>query len=62
MQTKTIAKDHQEDFIASFWFMLLEMQNTAHNDNDIVGKHFVEGFFRQWDTVTGDNKKPVWIK
>jgi hypothetical protein len=59
MQTESIAKKLQKDFIGSFWSMLRELEEAAENNLD---KHFVEGYYRQWNAVTGDDKKPRWMK
>ena len=59
MQLTTIAKEEQADMISSFWSMLRELEEHAENNLD---KHFVECYYRQWNRVTGDNKKPRWLE
>ena len=59
MQIATIAKEEQANMISSFWSMLRELESHAENNLD---KHFVEGYYRQWNRVTGDNKKPRWLE
>lgn len=61
MQTKTIAPALQENFIASFWTMLRENESRADDKKDTILMAWVEGWYRQWNEVTGDNKKPAWI-
>ena len=62
MQLENIPKKFQKDFISSFWSMLRENEAHADNNNDPVLKHFVEGWYRQWNDVTGDDKKARWEK
>lgn len=57
MQLETIAKKLQKDVIASFWSMLQTLEGQAENNLD---KHFVEGYYRQWNAMTGDDKKARW--
>ena len=60
MQLETIPKAKQTDFISSFWTMLKECETKADNENDPVLKHWVEGWYRQWNEVTGSNLSPLW--
>ena len=57
---ETIPKRMQADVIHSYWIMMQELQTKAHNDDDRVLKVWVEGFYRQWNEMTGDTKKPIW--
>ena len=59
MQLEKIAPKLQPDVIASFWAMLQELESNADNALD---RHFVEGYYRQWNTMTDDNKAPRWTK
>ena len=59
MQLEKIASKLQPDVIASFWSMLQELESKADGALD---RHFVEGYYRQWNTITGDNKAPRWTK
>lgn len=59
-QYATIAKDEQENFVASFWQMLSECETRADYENDPVLKHFVNQWYQQWNRVTNDNKQPIW--
>lgn len=61
MQLKTIAPKEQEDAISSFWTMLQECEGKAKDGNDAVLRHWVEGWYRQWNRITGDNKVPQWV-
>ena len=62
MQLETIPKAMQPDVIHSYWVMMQELQSKAHSDNDAVLMNWVEGFYRQWNQMTGDNKRPIWVK
>jgi len=62
MQLETIAKNQQESMISSFWTMLQECESKADNENDLVLKHQVNGWYQQWNRVTGDHKKPRWMR
>jgi len=57
MQLTTIPKKEQESFIASFWSMLQQLENNADN---VLDKQFVEGYYQQWNRITGDNKVARW--
>jgi hypothetical protein len=60
-QLKTIAPAMQEDVIASFWTMMKECESDADTNKDAVLKVWVEGWFRQWNRMTGDDKQPAWV-
>lgn len=55
------AKMHK-DVIGSYWIMLRELESTAENNNDRFLMHQVEGFYRQWNEMTGDLSRPVGIR
>ena len=57
-----IKESDQEDVMTSFWQMLQEVEHTATNENNPMLKHFVEGWYKQWNSITGDNNKPRWVK
>ena len=61
MQTDTISKNLQQDVIASFWMMMQELRTHAENMNDPILKMQVEGWYRQWNEITGDTKVPDWV-
>ena len=56
MNLNTIAKSLQPDVISSFWAMLQELRSQADGNDDRVLKVQVEGWYRQWNAMTGDNK------
>lgn len=60
MNLTTIPKRMQPDVISSFWSMLGELRTQADNDDDRTLKVQVEGWYRQWNEMTGDNKEPKW--
>lgn len=39
-----------------------ELESQAFSDNDRTLMVQVEGWFRQWNRMTGDFKKPRWLK
>jgi hypothetical protein len=55
-----IPSDEQTNVMSSFWMMLRECETLADNDDDIILKHMVEGWYRQWNLICKDNKEPVW--
>lgn len=61
INTETIAKSKQADFISSFWTMLQECETKADSGSEPVLKHWVEAWYKQWNDVTGDNKQPAWL-
>ena len=60
MNLNTIAKSLQPDVISSFWAMLQELRSQADGNDDRVLKVQVEGWYRQWNAMTGDNKTVTW--
>jgi hypothetical protein len=60
MQVEHINETEHEDMIASFWMMLQECEARAFDNNDPVLRHWVEGWYRQWNRITNDNKKARW--
>lgn len=52
-----IKRSMHANVISSFWMML---QMIEANAEDALTRHQVEGFYRQWNTMTGDNKVPRW--
>lgn len=52
----------QQDIMDSFWTMMKECETNADNDEDRVLKIQVEGWYRQYNTVTGFDLKPRWMK
>jgi len=60
MQYERIDETEQEDAIASFWMMLQECESRAYHDNDRVLRHWVEGWYRQWNRITGNTQRARW--
>ncbi len=61
MQLETIAPSLQKDVIASFWTMLRELESKADDNDDPILKLWVEGWYRQWNAMTSDDKEPRWL-
>ena len=57
MQLETIAQEMHKDVIASFWMMMCMIEADAE---DALTRCQVEGFYRQWNKMTGDDKVPRW--
>ena len=57
----TIPKNEQNNVMETFWTMLRECESKADNEDDRLLKHWVGAWYRQWNRVTSDNKKPVWV-
>lgn len=56
-------QDKLNDAMESFWFMLQELEDQADNEECLVLKHFVEGWYRQYNRLTErDVGPPLWIK
>lgn len=60
LELNTIKRSMQPDVVSSFWTMLQELRGKANDDDDRVLKVQVEGWYRQWNRMTGDNKTPEW--
>lgn len=61
MQLETIKKSLQEDIIGSFWSMLRELETQADNENAVLLKRQVEGWYHQWNKMTSSERQPLWI-
>ena len=61
-QYKTIDPKHQETVIACFWAMMRELESEADNNQDRVLMHFVDGYARTWNEITGGEFETVWAK
>lgn len=61
MQLINIPESEQKDWIESFWQMLRECETKADNENDVILKRWVEGYYKQWNRVTKSNLDPVWV-
>jgi len=47
--------------ISSFWSMLRELESVADNAGcDVVLRHHVKCYYKQWNRITGDDKRPIW--
>lgn len=62
VQLSTIKKSDQENVIHVMWILMGECERQADNDNDPVLKVQVEGAYRLWNKVTGDDARPRWVK
>lgn len=62
VQMEKIPQHLHKDVIGSYWIMLQELQSKAEENNDIMLKRWVESFYRQWNEITGDDKKARWEK
>lgn len=58
LQLNEIKRSMHKDVIGSFWTMLQECESKAADNNDPLLKLWVEGWYKQWNRMTGDNKKP----
>jgi hypothetical protein len=61
IELNKIKPSMHKDVISSFWTMMTELESQAHNQNDRVLMVQVEGWFRQWNRMTGDSKRPRWF-
>ena len=55
-------EDTKENVLFSFWYMLQECEAKAMDEDDTLLKIQVEGFYRQWNSLTASNQRPRWIK
>lgn len=62
LELHKIKRSMHHDIIHSFWIMMRECESTANNNDDRVLKVQVEGWYKQWNRMTGDDKKPAWMK
>ena len=61
LELSKIKRSMHADVIQSFWTMMQELESTAYSDEDPVLQHQVEGWYRQWNRMTGDSKRPRWM-
>ena len=60
IELNKIKRSMHKDVISSFWTMMQELESHANNDNNPVLKHQVDGWYRQWNRMTGDTKVARW--
>ncbi len=60
--TFPIPKPEQDNVMGAFWALLKSEESRVESENDNVGKHLVEGYFRLWTRVTGQTRKARWEK
>lgn len=59
LELNKIKRSMHADIIASFWMMLRELEEKADYGSQL-DKVQVEGWYRQWNRMTGDDKVPRW--
>ena len=60
---KHIPENEQEGVLSTFWAMLKELESIAHsNEKDVILRHEVTAYYKQWNRITGDNKCPPWAE
>lgn len=57
-----IPKNLHTDVISIYWQMLRDCEGRAHDTNNPVLKHMVEGWYHTWNRMADDTKKPVWVE
>lgn len=60
-QAMPTAQD-SENLLASFWSMLRECESKADSNKDAVLRLQVEGYYRQWNHLTGQDHAPAWVR
>ena len=58
---KNWSKQTKDDILDSFWYMMRECESKADDEDDFLLKHQVEGFYRQWNSLTDMDHKPIWV-
>ena len=58
----TLNEDQQTEVMASFWAMMMQLETQADNTESRFDQHFVEGYFRQWNSIMNDTKEPAWVR
>lgn len=59
---KRLTPQQQQNLVDSHWTMMMELESQAFSNDDRVLMVQVEGWFRQWNELTGDNRQPRWVK
>lgn len=64
VQLEKIKPALQKDIISSFWSMLRTLESSVDEfgRDQAVLKHEIEAYYRQWNAMTGDNKRPFWVR
>jgi len=62
VQMETIKKADQADAIYMLWLLMQERESAVDSEGriDALGRIQVEGAYRLWNRITGDDKVPVW--
>lgn len=59
IELNKIKRSMHADVIASFWSMLQHLDNECvDNKKDVILRRQVEGYYAQWNRMTGDSKIP----
>jgi len=63
MNLSKIPENEQEGVLGTFWAMLKELESIAYsNEKDVILRHEVSAYYKQWNRITGDSKEPIWAK
>ena len=61
-QYEMIASRLQAGALAAFWNMIGECEVPADSNCDRLLQFQVEGWYKLWNEMTGDQHQPRWIK
>lgn len=61
LDLETIPPEEQANVLSIYWQLLGECESLADNENDAMLQRLVEGGFRQWNKITGQNHAPRWV-
>lgn len=60
-QYTSIPKAEQANILSAYWMMMRELEEQAYDSKRVLDRLQVEGFYRLWNRVSGENKKPRWM-
>ena len=61
-QLDKISAAEQRGVLESFWTMLKECEERANvsDGSELLLRHWVSEWYKQWNRVTGSNCLPIW--
>ena len=57
-----IPEDRMDDVMSTLWRLMGSAETHADNTNNSVDKLMVQGSYHLWNDITGDTKKPIWVR
>ena len=57
-----IPEDRMDDVMSILWQLMRTVEDRADDTGNTLDKLLVQGSYRLWNDITGDAKKPIWVR